>query len=92
MDILCFIPLHNSYRVLDVILVADGELAREFRTSREVRDALLHIGVPIADIESEIEGLNQGWIFEVEISPDQRARFYGLANRSQDAELMCPIQ
>jgi hypothetical protein len=30
MDALCFITLYNSFDVLDVILVGDGKVAREF--------------------------------------------------------------
>ena len=92
MDTLCFIPLHNSYDVLDVILVGDGEVAREFRTTREVRHALLQIGIPATDIDGGIEGLNEGWILEVEISSRQRAIFYGLDIPSQSSEMIGRIQ
>ena len=75
-DSLYFLPLHNSYGILDVILVGDGKQAREFRSPHQVRDALLRIGVDTSELETQIDSLSEGLILEIEVTQDQYIAFY----------------
>ena len=75
-DSLYFLPLHNSYGVLDVILVGDGRQAREFRSPHQIHDALLRIGVDTSELRTQIDSLNEGLILNVEVSQNQYIAFY----------------
>ena len=77
METLCFIPMFNSYDLMDRVLVANGVKMREFRTCKEVKTALSAIGIPVDQIEQHIENLNEGWILELDVSAEEYACFFG---------------
>jgi hypothetical protein len=73
---ICFVPMFNSYGLLDVILTGDGKDSRIFRNSGDVKRALQQAGITVAGLEEDIDGLNSGVICEISVSGSQRDRFY----------------
>lgn len=54
----------------------EGELRRTFRCSVEVRTALHQASVATAAVEDEIDGLDEGGLFQIRVNDEQFRAFY----------------
>ena len=71
-----FLPMFNSYGLVDNILCAEGDSFRSFRGIHELRTALYLAGAESLESEAGLQLLCSGLICEIALTEAAKQSFY----------------